>query len=78
VRLIKGRVALKVAGHKGLAKFSCTQLVRFVPLKSLKSAAKKVLRTQGKSTRSRKRKGGRRRKGRRRKGRRKRRRTRRI
>jgi hypothetical protein len=75
VRLVKGRVALRVAGHKGLAKFSCSQLVRFVPLKNLKSAAHKVLRSLGRTHRK---KRGKRTSKKRRKGRRRRRRRRAI
>jgi hypothetical protein len=46
VRVTKGRVAIKVAGH-GVTKLAASQLVRFVPLTKLKSAAKKVLASLG-------------------------------
>jgi hypothetical protein len=67
VRVTKGRVAIRLAGH-GVTKLAASQLVRYVPLSKLKSAAKKVLRSLGHSTTKRK---GRKRKGRKRKGRRK-------
>jgi hypothetical protein len=59
VRVTKGRVAIRVAGH-GVTKLAAAQLVRYVPLSKLKTAAKKVLRSLGHHTkRKRTRKGGR-------------------
>jgi hypothetical protein len=46
VRVTKGRVAIRLAGH-GVTKLAASQLVRYVPLNKLKSAAKKVLKSQG-------------------------------
>ena len=43
IRLIKGRLALRVAGYSGLQRIAPSQLVRFVPLSKLKTAAKRVL-----------------------------------
>jgi hypothetical protein len=68
VRVTKGRVAIRLAGH-GVTKLAASQLVRYVPLSKLKSAAKKVLKSQGHRSRKVRRK--------RRKGRKKRRTTRR-
>jgi hypothetical protein len=60
VRVTKGRVAIRVAGH-GVTKLAAAQLVRYVPLSKLKTAAKKVLRSLGRVSHRRKgrRKGGR-------------------
>jgi hypothetical protein len=70
VRVTKGRVSIRVAGH-GVTKLAAAQLVRYVPLSKLKTAAKKVLTSLGRVGHRRRRKG-------RRKGRKKRRRRRRI
>jgi hypothetical protein len=45
VRLIKGKVALRIKGYPGLTKLGASQLVRFVPLNKLKIAAKRALGT---------------------------------
>lgn len=58
VRIVRGRVALRVRGFAGLQHLGASDLVRFVPLSKLRSAAKKLL---GKPPRS---GGGKRRKGR--------------
>ena len=48
IRFVKGRVAFRVPGYKGVQKLSASQLVRFVPLGKLKTAAKRVLGSSGK------------------------------
>ncbi len=45
IRIAKGQVALRVPGYKGVQKVSASQLVRFVPLVKLKTAAKRILKT---------------------------------
>jgi hypothetical protein len=56
VRVTKGRVSIRLPGH-GVTKLAASQLVRYVPLNKLKSAAKKVLRSLGRVVRHRKKKG---------------------
>jgi hypothetical protein len=43
VRVVKGRLTLKVAGYPGLHRFGASQLIQFVPLNKIKVAAKKIL-----------------------------------
>lgn len=43
VRIVKGRVALKVAGYPGYQKLTPGQLVRHVPISKLRLAAKRIL-----------------------------------
>jgi hypothetical protein len=43
VRLVKGRLALRVAGYSGVQHIPPSQLVKFVPLAKLKTAASRVL-----------------------------------
>ena len=43
VRVVNGRVALRVGGFPGVQRVGASQLVRFVPLNKLKAAAKRVL-----------------------------------
>jgi len=62
-RVNKGRISVRLAGY-GLQKLPASQLIRFVSLKNIKTAAKKILSKTGGSLR--KRAGGRRRKGRKR------------
>lgn len=50
VRIVKGKVALRVSGFPRIQRLGASQLVRFVPLNKLRAAAKKVL---GKSVRRR-------------------------
>jgi hypothetical protein len=72
VRLVKGRLAIRVAGFPGFQRLAPSQLVRYIPLGKLKQAAKRVLGASGirKRTIRRKKKSGtgrrRRRQGRRR------------
>ena len=47
LRFVKGRVAFRVPGFTGVQKLAASQLVRFVPLSKLKTAAKRVLATSG-------------------------------
>ena len=63
VRVVKGKVALRVGGFPGVQHVGASQLVRFVPLNKLRTAAKRVLGSPP-------RRGKRGRKGRKRKGRR--------
>jgi hypothetical protein len=43
IRFVKGQVVFHVPGYKGVQKLAATQLVRFVPIGKLKTAAKRVL-----------------------------------
>jgi hypothetical protein len=43
VRVVKGRVSLKVAGFPGYQRLAPGQLVRHVPITKLRAAAKKIL-----------------------------------
>lgn len=43
VRIVNGKLALKVLGYQGVQKLAPSQIVRFIPLNKLKTAAKKVL-----------------------------------
>lgn len=43
VRVINGRVALRIGGFPGVQRVGASQLVRFVPLNKLRLAAKRVL-----------------------------------
>lgn len=43
VRIVKGKVALRVSGFPQVQRLGASQLVRFVPLNKLRAAAKKVL-----------------------------------
>ena len=43
IRLVKGRLSLKIAGYPGLHLFGASQLIQFVPLNKIKVAAKNFL-----------------------------------
>jgi hypothetical protein len=43
VRIVKGRVVVKVGGYPGTHRFGAGQLIRFVPLNKIKQAAKRIL-----------------------------------
>lgn len=60
VRIIKGKVALRIGGFPGVQKVGASQLVRFVPLNKLRTAAKRVLGAPPKKRGRKNRKGGRR------------------
>jgi len=47
LRLNKGRLSLKIKGFVGKHTIPASQLIRFVPLKNIRSAAKKVLSRAG-------------------------------
>lgn len=47
VRIINGKVALRIKGYPGVQRLGASQLVRFVPLNKLKTAAKRALGTSG-------------------------------
>lgn len=47
VRLVKGKVSLRIKGYPGVQRLGASQLVRFVPLNKLKAAAKRALVTSG-------------------------------
>ena len=75
VRVIGGRVRLRVSGYSGVQALSPSHLVRYIAANKLKAAAKKVLNKLGKKSSGRRRRRGRgkkRKAGRRRKGRKKR------
>jgi len=42
-KLTLGKLALKVKGYSGVHRLAAAQLIKFVPLKSIKAAARKVL-----------------------------------
>ena len=43
VRVIKGRLNLRVAGYKGIQKLAPSSVIPYIPLTKLRAAAKKVL-----------------------------------
>jgi len=43
IKVVNGKVSLKVGGFPGIQRVVASQLVRFVPLNKLRSAAKQVL-----------------------------------
>ena len=43
IKVIKGKVALRIGGFPGVQRVGASQLVRFVPLNKLRAAAKRVL-----------------------------------
>lgn len=47
IRLVNGKVALRIKGYPGVQKVGASQLVRFVPINKLKVAAKRVLGNSG-------------------------------
>jgi len=47
VRIVNGKVALRVAGYPGTQRVTASQLVRFVPLNKLRVAAKRALGASG-------------------------------
>lgn len=47
VRIVNGRVALRVAGYPGYQRVGASQLVRFVPLNKLRIAARRALGASG-------------------------------
>jgi len=63
VRVVKGRVGIKLGGFKGLQYLSASELVRHLPLNRIKVAARKILRQRPKlgsrKLRKQRRKGGR-------------------
>jgi len=65
VRVINGRVSLRVGGFPGVQRVGASQLVRFVPLNKLRAAAKRVLGRSSLGRRKRGRKGRKRRRVRR-------------
>lgn len=67
VRIVKGRVALRVAGYSGVQRLAPSHLIKFVPLSKIRIAAKRVLSTtKVKSVKKKGRRSGKRRVGRRR------------
>lgn len=64
VRLVNGKVALRIKGFPGVQRVGASQLVRFVPLNKLRLAAKRALGVAGvKHHRRRRRRQNRRRQG---------------
>ena len=63
IRFNKGRLAIKVKGYDGLQHLTASELVHFIPLSKLRSAAKKVLKRSGKSKKKGKKRKGKKRKG---------------
>jgi hypothetical protein len=47
VKVTKGKVGLRVAGYKGLQKFSASELVKHIPISKLKAAGKVLLKQGG-------------------------------
>ena len=71
VRVVKGRVQLRVAGYNGVQSLASSHLVRHIPSSKLRLAAKKLLRKEKKNPggrRSKKGRKGRKGKGKKRKG----------
>jgi len=66
IRIVKGKVALRIGGFPGVQRVGASQLVRFVPLNKLRSAAKKVLGAPPKRGKKSRKGGKRKRQGRRR------------
>lgn len=60
IRVVGGRVRIRVTGYQGLQSLAPSSLVRFIPATKLRLAAKKVLRSSGvkPARRRRKRQGG--------------------
>lgn len=58
VRVVRGRVALRIPGFNRLQHLGASQLVRFVPVNKLKAAAKRVLGKRPARGRSRRRRKG--------------------
>lgn len=62
IRVVKGRVVLRVPGYQGVQKLSPSHLIQHINKKNLKSAAKNVLNTkQGRKRKSKKGRKGRKR-----------------
>jgi hypothetical protein len=71
VRVVKGRVQLRVAGYNGVQSLASSHLVRHIPSSKLRLAAKKLLRKEKKNPggrRSKKGRKGKKGKGKKRKG----------
>jgi len=66
VRIVKGRVVVKVGGYPGTHRFGAGQLIRFVPLNKIKQAAKRILGSTRRAGRVRRRRVKKSRRGRRR------------
>jgi len=47
LRVVKGRVNLKVTGYSGTHTLGAAALLQFVPLNKIRAAAKKVLKSNG-------------------------------
>lgn len=66
IKIVRGKVALRIGGFPGVQHVGASQIVRFVPLNKIRAAAKRVLGGSSKRTKKRSsRKGGKRRKQRR-------------
>ena len=67
IRLVKGRLQIRVQGYSGVQRIPSSHLIRYIPTSRLRVAAKKVLKQTGGSGSSKGGRGGRK-KGRRKKG----------
>jgi hypothetical protein len=47
IKLVNGKVALRIRGYPGVQRLGASQLVRFVPINKLKIAAKRALGNSG-------------------------------
>jgi hypothetical protein len=47
IKVTKGKIGLRVAGYKGLQKFSASELVKHIPISKLKAAGKTLLKQGG-------------------------------
>ena len=47
IRLVKGKLQLRVQGYEGVQRIPSSHLIRFIPSAKLRLAAKKVLKLQG-------------------------------
>ena len=50
IRIVSGRVKLRVTGYQGLQSVAPSALVQYISATKLRLAARKVLKTQGKAT----------------------------
>ena len=56
IRIVGGRVRLRIAGYQGVQALAPSALVRFIPTTKLRLAARRVLRQSGKASTGRRRK----------------------
>lgn len=47
VKIVKGQISLRVPGYQGFQRLAVSLLLRFIPIKRLRQAAKSALKTSG-------------------------------